>query len=87
MTTRKGQKMNCYKCVSKEVCFLQKQIEGLAERATDRPFFHKTDTQPDRTLKMFEARGKREERFYNMHHKLKEIIASNCPLYVDRIQK
>jgi hypothetical protein len=84
LTTRKGQKMNCYKCVSRKVCFLQKQIDSLVRQATDSPFHPKIDTQPDRTIQMFERHEKRMEYKSNMEDGLKKVIASNCSLYQEK---
>ena len=79
--------MNCYECVSKKVCFLQKSIESLAKQATDNPFYHKVDISADRTPAMAKHHEQREERRYNLECKLKVAIASNCPLYADKTQK
>lgn len=79
--------MNCYKCVSREVCFLQKQIESLTKQATDSPFYPKVDTEATRTLAMGERFRKRMERKENMECELKGIIAYYCPFYINKIQK
>ena len=66
--------MNCETCTSRKVCFLQKQIENLADRMTQPPFdtFACPDAERERKV------TKRDK----IDRGLKEVIASNCPLYL-----
>jgi len=67
--------MNCAKCVSVEVCFMQKQIENLADRATQGPFLgrpYKQDSPFHESVMV--TKGK-------ISHKIREAIASDCPLF------
>ncbi len=80
----RGTGMNCEKCVSRRVCFLQKQIESLAKQATDNPFYLKVDTEAYRTASMLARHSKRIERCYNMEYSLRGVIASNCPFYAGK---
>lgn len=69
-----ARKLNCETCASQKVCFLQKQIENLADRMTQPPFDTYACPAADRERKVV----KRDK----IDRELKGIIASNCPLYV-----
>lgn len=74
--------MNCTKCISRQVCFLQKQIEGLADRIANKPFndgFYDTDTDRiQRSVRQYERLMVKQA---EIAHKLKDVVASNCKLY------
>ncbi|MCK5608863.1 hypothetical protein KAR91_43725 [Candidatus Pacearchaeota archaeon] len=74
--------MNCNKCFSRKVCFLQKQIENLADRMIQSPFHEKIDTGGDRTASMALRHTGAITKQDTVCRKLKEVIASNCPLYL-----
>lgn len=78
--------MNCEKCVSRKVCFVQEQIRNLAFRMVGKPFYDDVDTETERTISVGEQYKKRMIKHYDIHCKLMGIIASNCLLYVEKIR-
>ena len=74
--------MNCETCTSQKVCFLQKQIESLADRMIQSPFHEKIDTGGDRTASMALRHTKAITKQDEVCRKLREVIASNCSLYL-----
>lgn len=79
--------MNCEKCVSKKMCFVQEQIKNLARRITSGPFFDISDVNSERTLSFGKRCEKRMVKEYDVHYKLMGVIASNCPFYISRALK
>lgn len=72
--------MNCNECVSNKVCFMQNQIESLADRITQKPFYSWADIHADRS-KALEQCEKRDEHREKICYELKKVIASNCRLF------
>lgn len=73
--------MNCRICVSQKVCFVQKQIDHLAERMTRPPFCKRIDISAERTSGMIVRWENKMEKCDNLECTLKGVIASNCPLF------
>ena len=80
----KARKVNCNECISRKVCFLQKQIENLADRMVQSPFWGKIDMDvfhsADRTIAL-RAHEKRIAEQDKICRELKNVIALNCSLY------
>ena len=75
--------MNCTKCVSQKVCFMQKQIGSLASRMTQQPFMGEIETSAERTLVMSQQHQAKVEKSENVCSLLQGVIASNCSLYAE----
>lgn len=78
--------MNCNECTSQRVCFLQKQIENLADRIVQPPFHVKIDIGGDRTASMALRYTNAITERDKICRKLKEVIALNCQLYLQKDQ-
>ncbi|KKL58812.1 hypothetical protein LCGC14_2221630 [marine sediment metagenome] len=72
---------NCGICESLEVCFMQKQIEGLAERMTLPPFYKKVDVSAERSITSAHRHESRMGKRWNLECELRGVIAKNCPLF------
>ena len=75
--------MNCEKCISRKVCFVQKQIEGLAEKMILLPFIDKADISGARNEAVLRRYDERMAKWDKVCKGLKGVIASNCSLYVE----
>ena len=73
--------MNCRICISQKVCFVQKQIDHLAERMTQPPFRKRVDISAERTPDTIARWEDKMEKCDNLECALKAVIASNCPLF------
>lgn len=73
--------MNCDECVSKKVCFVQNQIEGLASRMIQPPFFEVVGVEACRTKSGLQRSVNRTEKQYNLEHELRGTIAAYCPFF------
>lgn len=71
----------CWKCKSRKICFVQKQIENLAERMTQLPFLEEADLHATRTNKMFSTHDKQMCRRFDLGNELKMVIASYCTFF------
>ena len=80
--------MNCTKCVSQKVCFIQKQINSLAEKMILLPFIKKADldVSAERTKHASYKYDERMIKWDNIRYALKKVMASNCPLYLQKDQ-
>ncbi len=78
--------MNCNKCVSVKVCFIQRQIGSLADRMIQLPFNEVIDTGGDRTASMALRHTRAITKQDEVCRKLREVIASNCSLYSGKLQ-
>ena len=72
---------NCRKCGSHRVCFVQKQIEGLAERMTQQPFIRQIDVSAERSMRSQERHEKMIEKRYDLECSLKAVIATHCSFF------
>ncbi len=75
--------MNCNKCSSRKVCFLQKQIDGLAVRMINPPFNEVIEQGAERTKEMYLRYEKAALRQDEVLKGIKGVIASYCPLYFE----
>ena len=79
-----ARKVNCDECISRKVCFLQHQIESLADKMVQSPFRGKIDMDAfhnvDRTIAL-RTHEKRIIEQDKICRELKGVIALNCSLY------
>ena len=73
--------MNCEKCVSKKVCFVQERIKNLAGRMTRQPFMGEIEMSGDRTLAMSQQYQAKVEKSENVCSLLRGVVASSCSLF------
>ena len=72
--------MNCDECTHYKVCFMQKQIESLADKTTQGPFLGRTYKKGVSFHESIVVIGAK------IAYKIREAIASNCPLYLQKDQ-
>ena len=71
--------MNCSKCISRQVCKLQEEIRLLSYKMVTKPFYEDDDV----GITVGRQQEIRITRRLEIYYKLKGVISSYCPLYLE----